>query len=262
MLYVVVCVLLLVNNNPYQQHIYFTSANAVSSTVYGGVDGVTSYFGLESENRELQIANANMQDEIFKLNSRLKEYELITAEGDTETYPIGLAPDKYIMANVIDNSISQTNNFITINKGSADGITNKMGVVDHNGVVGIVNIVGTHSSRVISILNMDMRLSCKIKNSDFFGSLVWDGESIYEAVLEELPRHTIFNVGDTIITSGYSQMFPEGVMVGTVSSSEMVKRMDFYSLRIKLNNDFSTLGMVRVIQNKEFETFDNLKVAK
>lgn len=256
-LYVVISVALLVNNNPYQQHVYFTSANAISSTIFDGVNRITSYVGLSTENEELQRENANLQMTLNQLNERIKEYELIAKSNDSTSYPIGLIPAKYIMANVIDNSITKSNNFITINKGSKDGVTNVMGVVDHKGVVGIVNAVGVGASHVISLLNMDMRLSCKIKGSDFFGSLVWDGVSIYESVLEELPKHTMFNVGDTIVTSGYSQMFPEGVMVGTIASAEMTKRMDFYSVRITLNNDFSSLGTVMVIKNENFEEFSD-----
>lgn len=256
-LYVVISVSLLVNNNPYHQHVYFTSANAISSTVFDGVYNITSYVGLKTVNEELLCENANLQITLNQLNERIKEYELTTMANDSTSYPIELTPVKYIMANVIDNSITKSHNFITINKGSDDGVTNIMGVVDHNGVVGVVNTVGGSASRVISLLNMDMRLSCKIKNSDFFGSLVWDGASIYESVLEELPKHTVFNVGDTIVTSGYSQMFPAGIMVGTIATAEMSKRMDFYSVRVTLNNDFSSLGNVMVIKNEIFEEFSD-----
>lgn len=253
-IYVMISVLLLVNNNPYQRHVYFTSANAVSSSMYEGAEGVSSYFGLKTENEALQCENAQLQAKLLQLNEIVNEYELT----DSVNYYDSLTVGNYVMARVIDNSISYAKNFITINKGAKDGITNEMGVVDHEGVVGIVNVVGRGSSRVISLLNMDMRLSCKIKGSDFFGSLVWDGESIYESVLEELPKHTVFNVGDTIITSGYSQMFPEGIMVGTVSNAEMTRRADFYSIRVKLSNDFSRIGTVRIIKNENFEEFPEI----
>jgi rod shape-determining protein MreC len=124
-----------------------------------------------------------------------------------------------------------------------------MGVVDQNGVVGIVNLVGNHSARIISLLNPKMRLSCKVKGREFFGSLVWDGRSPSEALLEEMPRHERFHKGDTIVTSGYSSVFPEGIPVGTIISHEKEHDDNFYALRIKLFTDFTTLSTVRVISN-------------
>ncbi len=124
-----------------------------------------------------------------------------------------------------------------------------MGVVDHNGVVGIVNVVGPHCSRVISLLNPNFRLSCRVKGSDSFGSLYWDGKSYKEAVIEELPKHTVFKKGDTIVTSGHSAVFPEGVPVGTVIGKDAAANDNFYTLRVKLITDFSRLSTIRVIAN-------------
>ncbi|MDE7407585.1 MAG: rod shape-determining protein MreC, partial [Muribaculaceae bacterium] len=106
-----------------------------------------------------------------------------------------------------------------------------------------------NTSRVISLLNSDMRLSCKVKGNDAFGSLVWDGRSPREAVLEELPRHVLFAMGDTVITSGYSVVFPEGIPVGVVLSHEKEDDDNFYSLRVRLLCDFATLSTVRVLSN-------------
>ena len=150
---------------------------------------------------------------------------------------------------VINNSLTRTRNFLTINCGDADGVRPDMGVVDQNGVVGIVNVVGPHASRVISVLNADLRLSCKLKGSDAFGSLSWDGKSPRYAILEELPRHVPFAVGDTIVTSGHSVVFPEGIPVGTVVERLRDADDNFYSLRILLAADFSTLSTIRVIEN-------------
>ena len=155
---------------------------------------------------------------------------------------------RFIIAHVINNSVARPRNYITIEKGS-DGVMPEMGVVDQNGVVGIVNVVGPHTSRVISLLNPDLRLSCKVKGSDAFGSLVWNGKSPDEALLEELPRHVPFNIGDTIVTSGYSVVFPEGIPVGTIITQTKDEDDNFYTLQIKLLTDFTTLSTVRVIEN-------------
>ena len=114
----------------------------------------------------------------------------------------------------------------------------------------MVNVVSDHAARVISLLNPEMRLSCKVKNADYFGSLVWNGESPYYAVLEELPRHVVYHRGDTIITSGYSTVFPEGLIVGTIDGAAINKASDFVSLRIKLSTDFTRLSTVRAIKSK------------
>ena len=121
--------------------------------------------------------------------------------------------------------------------------------MDQNGIVGIVNVVGDHTARLISVLNPYLRLSCKVKGESQVGSLVWDGKNPGEAVLEELPKHAKFVKGDTIVTSGFSSVFPEGVPVGTILSGSRDREDNFYSLRIKLFTDFSTLSTVRVIRD-------------
>lgn len=154
------------------------------------------------------------------------------------------------MAHVINNTIARPHNYITIEKGSLDGIRPEMGVVDQNGVVGIVNIVGPHTARVISLLNPHLRLSAKVKGSEQLGSLVWKGKDSRRAVLEELPRHAKFHRGDTIVTSGFSTAFPEGVPIGRIVSAVRERDDNFYALNVELFTDFSTLSTVRVIDDR------------
>lgn len=241
------CVMLF-RSNPYQQSVYMTSAGAVSSSVYSAANGVTGYFNLRTINSDLQERLSLLEMENLSLRRRLQRAEEL-AYADTVTPDSALTPFRFITARVINNSIAHSNNFLTINRGSDDGIAPEMGVVDQNGVVGIVNVTGRHTARVISLLNSDLRLSCKVKGSDAFGSLVWDGKSPRRAVLEELPRHVEFAIGDTIITSGYSVVFPEGIPVGTVVEQMRDADDNFYSLRVELLTDFATLSTVRVIEN-------------
>ena len=122
-------------------------------------------------------------------------------------------------------------------------------MVNENGIVGIVNKVGPHSARVISLLNGYLQISAKVRGSEQVGSLIWDGKDPREAILRELPRHAVFHVGDTIVTSGYSTVFPEGVPVGVVSKALKDYDENFFALRVKLFTDFSTLNTVRVVRD-------------
>lgn len=239
---------MLFRSNPYQQAVYMTSAGAVSSSVYRAANSVTGYFDLRTINDDLQERLSGLEMENLSLRRRLQRAEEL-AYADTVTPDSALTPYRFITARVINNSIAHSNNFITINRGSDDGVMPEMGVIDRNGIVGIVNVTGRHTARVISLLNSDLRLSCKVKGSDAFGSLVWDGKSPRFAVLEELPRHVEFAIGDTVITSGYSVVFPEGIPVGIVRERERDADDNFYSLRVELLTDFSTLSTVRVIEN-------------
>lgn len=257
--YVVICCVLLFQTNPYQQSVYLTSANAVSSAVYNGISSISSYFNLKDINEDLQSRNALLEMEVVDLRNQVNNYRMQIP--DTSSIQPALRPYSFVVAHVISNSISQTYNYITINRGSAEGIEPEMGVVDQNGVVGMVNVVGKHSARVISLLNPHMRLSCKVKNSDFFGSMVWDGKDPEYAILQQLPKHARFVKGDTIITSGYSAVFPEGIIVGTIVSSVKELSDNFVSLKIKLSTNFTQLSTVRAIKNQNKAEFDAIKAS-
>ncbi len=254
-IYVILSLVLLFKDNPYQQSVYLTSANQVSAAVYKAFNGVTSYFHLRGINESLQQRNASLEMELIELRSQMAEMELLSP--DSLRHAIS-GQYTYVMAQVIQSSIAQPNNYITINRGYLDGVSPEMGVIDQNGVVGIVNVAGPHAARVISLLNPHMRLSCKLQGSGFYGSLVWDGRDPRFAVLEELPRHVEFHKGDTIITSGYSAVFPPGLIVGTIVDKQTGKNASFESLRVKLTTNFSQLSNVRVITNGMKKELDAL----
>lgn len=258
--YVVLSCILLFNNNPFQHHVILTSANSVSSSVYRVANNVTSYFNLRGINEDLQLQNAELETEVIALRNQVAAYKLRDYADSVQTVE-PLRQYGFIIAHVINNSISKPYNYITIEKGSADGLRPEMGVVDQTGVVGVVNVVGEHYSRIISLLNPDLRISCKLKGSEVFGSLVWDGKNSDEALLEELPKHTVYEEGDTIITSGYSSMFPEGIPVGIVMKSATADDDNFFTLRIKLLTDFSQLSTVRIIENKRIDEIKEVEAS-
>lgn len=244
--YVIASCALLCTSNPYQHFVYLTSAGKVASSVYGVSNSVTGYFALRDINEDLQLRNAALEMEVLGLKEQLRDYKL-RLYADTMTVDTVLSRYSFIIANVINNSVNRPYNYITIQKGEADGVRPQMGVVDQNGIVGIVNVTGPHSARVLSVLNPYFRQLCKVKGSEFVGSLQWDGKDPRTVLIEEFPSHLEFHPGDTIVTTGYSSAFPEGVPVGTVIGAVKDNDDKFYTLRVKLFTDFSTLSTVRVV---------------
>ena len=242
----VISFVLLFRFNHYQHSVYFSSANAVAGKVYEVSGGITSYFHLKSVNEdlldrimELEQQNHNLEDALGRHLSDSTELNSIRNLPNTD-YQV-------FKARVINNSLNLVDNYITLNRGSKDGIRPEMGVVDGNGVVGIVYDTSSHYSRVISVLNSKSSISCKIVGSEYFGYLKWEyGDSRY-AYLKDLPRHAEFNLGDTVVTSGYSTVFPEGIQIGTVDDMADSNDGLSYLLKVKLATDFGKVSEVRVI---------------
>lgn len=246
LVYVAISCALLFNSDPYRRHVWLTSASSVSGAIYRVGNNITTFFSLRHTNDELNHRNAELQAEVANLREEMAKMKLMWFT-DTMPTPENVAHFEFIVANVVNNSVHHPYNYITIDRGSADGIEPEMGVIDHSGVVGTVSAVSPHYARVISLLNPNFRLSCKIKNSEHFGSLVWDGTDPRRAMLEELPRHTVFNVGDTVVTSGYSAVFPAGLPVGVILPDDGTHSENFFTLPVKLFADFSRLSNVQVV---------------
>ena len=247
-IYVIASIILLVRNNPAHQSIYLTSANSISSTVYDWSSNISGYLNLRENNENLNRRNAQLLAQVSMLERQvqdLKDKLMI----DSLELPEAVRPYDFITAHVIKNSVIKAHNYITINKGEHSGIRPEMGVIDQNGVVGVVNVVGENSARVISLLNPHFRLSCKVKGNDSFGSLVWDGKDSRYALLEELPRHTVYHAGDTVVTSGFSAVFPPGIPVGVVEPNSKTGNDNLFALKIRLLTDFNTLDNVQVVVN-------------
>ena len=229
----IISLTLVYRNNAYQRNIMFSSANVITGHITSVSGFVTSYLNLRDINREL--------------------LEMMRA--DTALF-VGFAPDStgqfpysFVMADVVNNSVTYLSNYITVNKGRKDGVEPDMGVVSERGVVGIVSTVSDHFSVVIPLLNPKFKLSCKVLGSSYFGTLSWNGRNARFANLDELPRHVEFEKGDTIVTSGYSAVFPSGIIVGTVADFEKQHDDNFYSLQVELATDFQALNNVRIIKN-------------
>lgn len=256
----IVSFVLIYRNNAYQRSIIFSSGNLVTGHIASVSGAVTSYLNLKQTNRELLDRNGRLEQEVLRLRQ-----EMAAMRGDSAAFR-GYAPDstetfayRSLTAQVVSNSVSRLSNYLVIDKGRKDGVAPDMGVVSQNGVVGVVASVSDHFAVIISLLNPKFRLSCKVAGNNSFGSMAWDGRDIGFANLEELPRHVEFQKGDTIVTSGYSAIFPAGIVVGTVESHEKQHDDNFYSVRVKLSTDFSSLAYVRVISNYRQEEQLNLE---
>lgn len=243
---------LLFRFNNYQGSIGFTSANRIAGSIYQWSADISSFFQLRTINEQLVHNNIELQAENEALRNALQQ---IIPDSISETLVLSLEKQGYqsIPARVINNSLNLPDNYITINKGKANGVTPEMGVVNGNGIVGIVYMVSEHYSLAISLLNSKSSISCKFKNNDYFGYLKWRGGDTRHAYLEDLPLHALFQKGDTIVTSGYSTVFPRGMVTGTVDSISESKDGLSYLLRISLTTDFAALDNVLLISNKQRE---------
>ncbi|MBR1595194.1 MAG: rod shape-determining protein MreC [Phocaeicola sp.] len=248
----VISFVLLFRFNGYQGSVFFTSANVVTGKVYQMANNLTGYFHLKTINSDLVQHNAELSIQL----EHLKEaYKKLTADTTVieQMKQEALMDCRLIKANVINNSTIHANNFITIDKGESDGVQKGMGVVSGSGIVGIVYQTSAHYAVIIPVLNSKSSISCKIRRSDYFGFLKWEGGSPEFAYIKDMPRHSIFEVGDTIVTSGHSAIFPSGVLVGTVDDVGDSNDGLSYSIRVKLFTDFARLNEVRVVERSNIE---------
>ena len=248
----VISFVLLFRFNNYQGSAFFTSSNQVAGMVYESANKVTGYFHLKTINDGLVQKNVELELQVEHLRSALMELTADSTEIERMKSNALLGYDIY-RANVINNSLTHADNYITLNKGENDGIRREMGVISGSVVVGIVYQTSPNYSVVIPILNSKSSISCKIKRSDYFGFLKWDGGSSQYATVKDMPRHSLFTLGDTIVTSGHSAVFPGGIPVGTVEDMSDSHDGLSYLLKVKLFTDFARLSDVRVIAKKAQE---------
>lgn len=255
--YVILGFVVLFTYNSYHSSIYFSSANAVSSSVYGTTSAIKGYFDLKEINQSLQASNARLENEVLNLKHQIAELKTLQSDSLKLTSD-GENRFDYVSATVINNNVRHPKNYFSINRGTKDGIIPGQGVVDQNGVVGIVNVAGPHTARVISLLNETQRFSVKLKNTEFIGSLSWKGGDPTVAYMEEVPRHAKYSIGDTVVTSGYSLSFPADIPIGVIMNRIKGSDDNFYILKVRLTPDFKSLGTVRIIKDNFKESLDSL----
>lgn len=239
---------LLFRFNNYQGSVWFTSANIVAGKVYELSSSVTSYFSMGKLNRELTERNVQLERQVKELSEQLYEKTRDPKFAQKGQYRF-LSDFKLINAKVVSNSLDKEENFITIDKGSWDGVRKDMGVACGNGIVGVVYLVGTHYSIVLPVLNSKSNISCSIQGRSYFGYLRWMGGAKNIAYLDDIPRHAKFKLGDRIITSGYSAIFPAGILVGKIKHVYNSEDGLSFRLAVQLSTDFGNLRDVCVIDD-------------
>lgn len=260
----VVSMVLLFRYNSYQGSVWFSTANAVTGKVYEWDSAVESYFSLSGVNSQLTQRNAFLEQQVRMLDDSIAR--LTRSQEAAVTRLSSMVPFqgcRLIPAKVVANMVNRYDNLITIDKGSADGVKRDMGVVCGMGVVGIVYLVSEHYSIVIPALNSHSNISCTIQRRGYFGYLRWRGGSSQLAYLEDVPRHAHFKLGDNVVTSGYSSVFPPGVMVGKVlhvfNSADGLS----YRVQVKLSTDFARLRDVCLVDDSALqERIDLMRAAQ
>lgn len=238
-----ICIYLVVQNNNFQKASFINSANQVSANVLKTSKNIEDYLYLKNENENLAKENAELRSHSLVSFSMLVNNQYIV--NDT----VYNQKYTYTSCKVVNNSINRRNNYLTLNKGTKQGIQHDMAVITSTGVVGVVKEVSANFCTVMSLLHSKSTISSKIKKNGFFGPLTWDGESFSYATLNDIPSHVQLLKGDTIVTSAYSLAFPENILIGTVERYERKSGESFFTVKIKLSTDFKKLSYVYVVNN-------------
>lgn len=236
--------IMVISSDVEKKNAFFSSANSVSGYLNNKINNWTSYFSLNSENELLREENVKLRNQLESMNSFLNPKQIFRVDTSSAYHY------EYLTARVIKNTVTKDKNFITIDKGEKDGVEKDFGVLSASGIVGIVVATSKHYSLVISILNDRIGISAKIKKNNFYGSVQWDGEDYRYVSLLEIPNHLDLSVGDTVVSSGYSAIFPENIVIGTISKIEKNESSNFYDLQLELATNFKSLYNVYVVDNK------------
>ncbi len=240
------------NNLNFHKSKYVHSANAISGGLYSNISNISEYIKLKSENKLLAEENMRLRN-LLERNKNIA-YSLDSTIIDTLKYRQKF---KYCSAKIIKNDYNKPFNFLTINKGKKDSLSKEMAVINSKGVIGITDNTSKNYSTVQSILNKNTKINARIKNNNYFGTLRWNANNYNVVQLHDIPRQAVLNIGDTIETGGKSTIFPEGILIGTISKIYKGNTVD-NKVDVKLFNDMSNLRHVYVIKSLDKLEVDSL----
>lgn len=232
---------LLVSYNQPHQQIFLNSSGNLATSVFELKTSFNNYVSLKKANEELSRENALLRSQLFNSTDQGTLTSATSYSDDSLYY--------FISAKVVNNSVNKLHNYLTIDKGNKHGMHPGMGVISARGLVGVTRNVSKNYTTIISLLNTQLKISAKLRDTDYFGSLTWTGYSPTNAMLYEIPAHARVSVGDAIVTSGYSAIFPEGILIGTIENFELKQGEGFYEIDVRLSVDFNNLTYVESIKN-------------
>ncbi len=233
---------LVINYNDLHKEQFLNSSGRVATSLFEVSSSFSDHFSLKRANAELSRENALLRSQLFNYDSKKNsslDYENL--EVDTIV--------NFIPSKVVNNSVNKLHNYLTIDKGLNDGIKPGMGVISARGLVGITRNVSKNYATITSLLNTQIKISSKLRDSHYFGTLYWSGQSIKHATLSEIPSHAEVEIGDAVVTSGFSSIFPENILIGTIEDFELNRGKGFYDITVRLSVDFSNLTYVETIDN-------------
>lgn len=242
---------LTIQSHSFHRSKIISSANFLSGGVYERVNVLNEYLNLKTQNDALALENAQLKNLLFNR----KDITLVQKLDSIK----GVKTSDIVVSKVIHNSYNVHENYLTLNSGELQGIKPDMGVINSLGIVGIIENTSPNYATVISILNKKSQINAKIKKSNHFGSLIWNGKSTGFVQLVDVPRLAAIRKGDTIVTGGQSVIFPENINIGTIDKIEIDNQTNYYTITVRLFNDMTNLGHVYIIKNKDREEITNLE---
>ena len=249
-----ICFWMMMRGKSYQGSKLINSSNKVAANIYEAEANTAEYFSLKQENAFLAAENAALRNKLKSnyIAISLNEFKI----NDT----IYKQQYQFIGAKVVNASVNNRSNYMTLNVGSSSGITRDMAVFNGRGIIGIVKDVSENFASVMSLLHKDTKVNCQLKRDGSFGPLIWDGKDYKYCLLTDIPTHAKMRINDTVITSELSGIFPEGIMVGTIESYERRQNEPFYTARVRLSADLKKLNYVYVIKNRYKKEKDSLEL--
>lgn len=242
LLLISISLILTIKSHSYHRSQYINSANYIAGTVYQKVNNTKEYLSLKEKNAQISNENARLKEMLFNKKDTLLSSQS-TLENENAIFNVK-------RAKIVKNNFNSRENYLTLNIGSKSGITTDMGVINDLGIVGIVEKTSNNFAIVQSVLNTKSKINAKIKNSDHFGTLTWDGTNTGYAQLIDVPRLAEIRKGDSIVTGAESVIFPENIPIGKIDKVFINKKTNYYTINVRLFNDMTSLGYVYVIENK------------
>lgn len=250
LLFEIFSLFILFSANPYQKVKYYSFSHRISGRMSKRVENVKDYLALHGENRKLAAENARLNNQL-NLTNPLAVFDTSAATAENRLYT-------YYPARVINNTVNKQYNFLTLDRGAKSNLIPDMAVISNMAVVGIVSSVSDNYATVLSVINRDFRISGKIKKNGYFGPVYWTGNHTEKVTMVDIPHHVDVAIGDTIVTSGFGGIFPEGYLIGVVDQFRL-KGGNYFEITIRLANDFRKLNYVQVIGNLHKPEIDSLQ---